>query len=100
MGKYNWKTSRAEELKKEKVNNVYYYSITPSSNERGYNRTINLFIIKKDYSLVEIANYCVNTASYKGDRAVAHNMISDIFNHNMKDGYTLLSNKIKVYSIN
>ena len=47
MGKYSWKTSRAEELKKEKVNNVYYYSITPSSNERGYNRTINLFIIKK-----------------------------------------------------
>ena len=100
MGKYSWKTSRAEELKKEKVNNVYYYSITPSSNERGYNRTINLFIIKKDYSLVEIANYCVKTASYKGDRVVAHNMISDIFNHKMKDGYTLLSNKIKVYSIN
>ena len=100
MGKYIWKTSRAEELKKEKINNVYYYSITSSSEVRGDNRTINLFIIKKDFSLVEIANYSVYTASHKGDRAIAHNMIHDIFNHKMKDGYTLLSDKIKVYSIN
>ena len=100
MGKYTFKTKRAEELKKEKVNNVYYYSITPSSDVRGYNRTINLFIIKKDYSLLEVANYCVNTATYKGDLAIANNMISDIFNHKMKDWYTLLSNKIKVYLIN
>ena len=100
MGKYIWKTSRAEELKKEKVNNVYYYSITPSSNKRGYNRTINLFIIKKDFQLVEIANYYINNNSYKENREIANNMISEIFNHKMKDGYTLLSNKIKVYSIN
>ena len=52
MGKYTFKTKRAEELKKEKVNNVFYYSITASCDERGYNRTINLFIIKKDYSIV------------------------------------------------
>ena len=100
MGKYTFKTKSAEELKKEKVNNVYYYSVTPSSYQRGYNRTINLFIIKKDYQLVEVANYSVNTDSYKGDRGTANNMISEIFNHKMKDGYTLLSNKIKVYSIN
>ena len=100
MGKYTFKTARAEELKKEIIKNVYYYSITPASNIRGYNRTINLFVIKKDYQLIEIANYCVNTASYKGDRAIASNMVSDIFNHRMKDGYRLLSDKIKLYPIN
>ena len=99
MGKYTFKTARAKELKKEIIKNVYYYSITPSSNESGFNRTINLFVIKKDYQLVEIANYCVNTASYKGDRAAISNMVSEIFNHKMKNGYSLLNDKINLYPI-
>ena len=100
MSKYTWQTKRAEELKKEIIKNVFYYSITNNSEVKGDNRTINLFVLKKDYQPVEIANYSVNTASYKGDRAVASNMISEIFGHKLKDGYTLLSNKIKLHSIN
>ena len=47
MSKYTWQTKRAEELKKEIIKNVFYYSITNNSEVRGDNRTINLFVLKR-----------------------------------------------------
>jgi len=80
--------------------NLFYYAVLSSSDERGYNKTIHVFCLeKKTLKPLTIGYAHINTAAYKGDKATAHNLISEIVGHKMADGYCLLSNKINVYQV-
>jgi len=56
---------------------------------RHYNRSITVYRIKRNVPLL-VGRDDVNTASYKGDRATAMNIIANATGKKMADGYKLV----------
>jgi len=77
---------------------TYIYKVTHSSTIRGYNRTVEVYRIKHNEPIYIGYNDRINTASYKGDRAVAGKLISDIDGHKF-EGYDLVSENIQIFEI-
>ncbi len=79
---------------------TYIFRIEKSSSARGYNRTIYVYRVKNNQPIFVGYNEKINTASYKGDRAIASQIISD--NEGLKmdnGGYNLLSKNVQIIEI-
>jgi len=72
---------------------TYIYTVDHSSTERGYNRTIVVYRIKRNQPLIIGTNNRINTASYKGDYAIASAIIAKHDNHQLNHGGYFLKNK-------
>ena len=65
---------------------------------RGYNKAIEVYLLKR-YAFPEFVggNYKIQSASWKGDRTVASEIISERHGHKLdQDGYNLLSQNIEI----
>lgn len=79
---------------------TYLYTIEHDSNLRGYNRTINVYRIKNNQPLYIGCDEKINTASYKGDYAIACKVISEVHGHKMDSkGYELVNKNIRILSL-
>ena len=79
---------------------TYIYKATSSSDQRGYNRTITCYRVINNQPMYIGYNDKINTASYKGDYAIACQLISKVDHCKMeKDGYGLQSKHINVISV-
>ncbi|AHK11626.1 hypothetical protein S140_219 [Shewanella sp. phage 1/40] len=79
---------------------TYIFTVENNSNQRGYNRTVNVYHIKNNKPTFVGYDDKINTASYKGDYAIACKIISENDKHRMnKTGYRLESKNIEVISI-
>ena len=79
---------------------TYFLTVEHNSNKRGYNRTVSVYRVKNNQPLFVGYDEEINTASYKGDHAIACQIISKEDGHKMdQHGYNLQSKNIKVLSI-
>jgi hypothetical protein len=79
---------------------TYFYTIKHNSALRGYNRTVTVYRVKSNQPSFVGYDEKINTASYKGDYAIACKIISENDKHLMdKTGYTLESKNIKITGI-
>ncbi len=78
---------------------TYIFKVTHSSPVRGYNREVSVYRIKNNKPVFVGYNDRINTAAYKGDRAVANLIISKEDGHKMLNGYDLKSKEIQVFEI-
>ncbi len=78
---------------------TFIYTVEHASDKRGYNRTVNVWRIKNNKPLFVGYDDKINTAAYKGDRAIASHIISKECGYKMKDGYRLASDKIQIFEI-
>ena len=78
---------------------TYIFVAEKISSKRGCNRTVKVWRIKNNQPIFVGYDEDINTASYRGDRAIANQIISDCDGHKMRDSYNLLSDKIKVIEI-
>lgn len=79
---------------------TYMYTVKNSSLKRGYNREISVYRIKNNQPIYIGTNDEINTASYKGDYAIACELISKYDKTKMsKDGYSLESKDIKIIEL-
>ena len=70
------------------------------SPQRGSNRTVTVWRIENNEPVYVGHNDRINTSSYKGDHAIACEVISEVDGHEMTaDGYHLLDKDIKVISV-
>ena len=77
---------------------VYYFKVTDSSKKRGCNRTISAYAIGNDFKPEYIGERHINTASYRGDKPTAVNILSELYGYKT-DGYKLLEDGVKLYEI-
>lgn len=90
---------KKEELRKGLKQNLFYYKVINENKKRGYNKVIKVYMISiKDFSPLCIGHADVNTASFKGDKATANNIICSIFKYS-NDGYNISDHRVKVYEI-
>lgn len=79
---------------------TYFIKVINSSDRRGYNRTIEVYIQMRDKSFYLIGeNSEINTASYRGDYAVACKILHDKLHYRWSKEdrhYSLLSKNIKL----
>ena len=79
---------------------TYIFKVIQSSPLRGYNREIIVYRIKNNQPLFIGSDNKVNTASYKGDYAIACNVLKAVEGYKMtKCGYYLQTNKVKLLEI-
>lgn len=79
---------------------TYLMTVEHSSQKRGYNRTVNVYRIKNNQPIFIGSDDEINTAGYKGDRAIACKIISKADGHKMAaDGYALASKSIKIVEV-
>ena len=79
---------------------TYIYTVQNDSAKRGFNRTVTVWRVKNNQPIYVGFDDEIDTASYKGDRAVACKIISDIDGHKMTNcGYGLLSKNITLINI-
>lgn len=79
---------------------TYIYTLDYSSAKRGFNRTVTVWRVKNNQPIYVGFDDEIDTASYKGDYAVACKIISDIDGHKMtKCGYRLASKNIKLIEL-
>jgi hypothetical protein len=78
----------------------FYIRVLNSSDSRGYNRTVKVYKQNKDGSFCCIAeDNKINTASYRGDKAIANSLLHEKYgfkwdkNHKY---YSLMSKDIKL----
>ena len=77
---------------------VYYFKVINSSKKRGCNKTISVYAIGDDFKPEQIGETHINTASYRGDKPTAVNMLSELYGYKT-DGYILLEDGVKLYEI-
>ncbi len=86
---------------KDKCNGkVFYYMVLYSSTQRGYNRTVKVYVINKKTKRI----FCIgeshhNSASWKGSISHARSIIASIYNYKF-DGYDFIRKDILVDIIN
>ena len=79
---------------------TYLMTTEHSSQKRGYNRTVNVYRIKNNQPIFIGSDDEINTGSYKGDYAIACEIISKADGHKMTaDGYALASKSIKIVEV-
>lgn len=78
---------------------TFIYKVIHASNKRGYNREVQVYRIKNNKPLFVGYDDKINTASYKGDRAIASLIISHNLGFKMKNGYDLLRQDIQLFEI-
>ncbi len=77
---------------------TYIFKVEQSSNLRGYNRTIYVYRIKNNQPIFVGYDEEINTASYKGDRAIAAKVISEEEGLKMdQGGYSLLTKNVQLF---
>lgn len=79
---------------------TFIFKAINNSSVRGFNREIIVYRLKNNQPSFVGCNDEINTASYKGDHAVAAQIIADNTSHKMDArGYDLVSKQIKIISI-
>ena len=79
---------------------TYIYTVKNSSSKRGYNREISVYRIKNNQPVYVGTDDEISTAGYKGDYAIACELISKHDKAKMsKDGYSLESEAIKILEL-
>ncbi len=78
---------------------TYIFKVSHESSQRGFNREISVYRIKNNQPVFVGYDDRINTASYKGDRAIANLIISKEDGHKMLNGYDLKSKDIQVFEI-
>lgn len=65
---------------------TFIYTVRHESPKRGYNRTVVVYRIVKNKPIFIDSDIEINTASYKGDYAVACKIISDKLGYKLDGG--------------
>jgi len=79
---------------------TYFFTTENHSDRRGYNRTVKVYRVKNNQPIWIGYDDEISTASYKGDYAIACEIINQVDGHKMtKCGYHLESKNIKVLGI-
>ncbi len=79
---------------------TYIFKVQQSSDKRGYNRTVYVYRMKNNQPVFVGYDEEINTASYKGDRAIAAKIISENDKMKMdKGGYNLESKNVQLFEI-
>ena len=79
---------------------TYIYTVYSNSAKRSYNRTVNVYRIKNNVPVLIGYDDEINTASYKGDYAVACSIINKVDGHKLaNNGYKMASKNIQIFSI-
>jgi len=78
---------------------TFIYRVTQSSDKRGYNRNVEVWRIKNNQPLFVGYDNKINTASYKGDRAIVNLIISHNLGFKMKNGHDLLRQDVQLFEI-
>jgi hypothetical protein len=79
---------------------TYIFKVQQSSSARGYNRTVYVYRMKNNQPVFVGYDEEINTASYKGDRAIAAKIISENDKMKMdKGGYNLESRNVQLFEI-
>jgi hypothetical protein len=79
---------------------TYIFKVQQSSSARGYNRTVYVYRMKNNQPIFVGYDEEINTASYKGDRAIAAKIISENDKMKMdKGGYNLESKNVQLFEI-
>ncbi len=79
---------------------TFIYIVTNSSPVRGYNRSIRVYQMVKNNPVRIGDDERINTAAYKGDYAVACQIIADNTNLKMNaTGYGLESKNVQVLDV-
>ena len=78
----------------------FYIKVIHSSIKRGYNRTIEIYTINKRGTFSFLcSDDAINTASYRGDEAVASRLLHEKFGFKWSpknENYSLMSKNIKL----
>lgn len=78
---------------------TFLFKIEPSSSIRGYNRTVSVYRIMRNQPVFIGYNDKISTASYRGDYAVAFQIIADNTRHKMAGSYALADKNIRLLEI-
>ena len=78
---------------------TFIFKVTQSSSQRGYNRTIEVYRVKNNYPHFVGYNDKIDTASYRGDKAVANHIIADNLGYKMKGGYNLARQDVQLIEV-
>lgn len=88
-----------KELSKGLKKNLFYYKVINENKKRGYDKVIKVYMLSnRDFSPLCIGHSDINSASFKGDKPVANNIIFNIFGYK-NNGYDILENNVNVYEI-
>ena len=79
---------------------TYIFKVTTNSTVRGYNRTVDVYRVKNNRPVFIGYNAEISTASYKGDYAIACQIVHDRTGAKLKPGgYDLLSKNIQIFQV-
>ena len=78
---------------------TFIYTTSNTSTIRGYNKTVTVYRIVKNKPVLIGIDEKIDTASYKGERACAFKLISDVLGFKMADGYRLLRQDVELIAI-
>lgn len=78
---------------------TFIYKVIKSSNKRGYNREVLVYRIKNNKPDFIGYDDEINTASYKGDKAIASWIIANKLGFKMKNGYDLKRKDIRLFEV-
>ena len=80
----------------------FIYTERPDLSDRGYNMSVVVYELVDGNFPQEIgSNYKLSTASWKGGKSVAANIISEEFGYELTPrGYDLLSKEFKIEQLN
>ena len=98
-------SAKGKTLSKTKERNVmktYFYTVEKSSNTKGTNRTVNVYRNINNQPIFIGSDDIINTASYKGDRAIACKIIHDVDGAKWlkgREGYELHSKNIRIIGL-
>ena len=77
----------------------FLFKVESFNDKRGYNKKVTVYVNKKAGIAPLIIGYIdINTASYKGDRPVAMELIAELYNYKF-DGYNLIRKDITVFEV-
>lgn len=79
----------------------FFYIERPDLSDRGYNMSVVVYEDKDGEFPREIgADYKISTASWKGSKSVAANIVSNVYGYEMKPGgYHILSDDIYIQQL-
>ena len=75
----------------------FIYKVEKGSYKRGYNRIILVYALIKHKPILIGENH-VNTASYKGDKASANEIIAELYGYRF-DGYNIIRKDITLFEV-
>ena len=78
---------------------TFIFKVIHKSDKRGYNREVLVYRIKNNEPLFIGCDDEINTASYRGDRAIANWIIANELGFKMANNYDLKRKDVRLFEI-